>query len=352
MKNFIKGGYGLLYNLIAGLTLAAVIGCSAWIPVLSLLVLGCVKMPAGSLFMAVQKEIWIADIIESLWRNNQFLEYAFNADQYVLAGKVVHIPQAGAAPAVSKNRGTLPATVAKRTDTDITYSIDEYTTDPILIPNADTVEVSYDKRQSVLAETLSSISQTVADWMLFNWAPSSATQILRTSGALVTAHMPSATTTRKKFMMADLKAAQKLMDKQDVPLTDRYAMLSADMYDQITDEMTATQYRDFSNTYDAAKGIMGEVYGFKIMKRSYVLCYDNTATPVVKQPGAAGAATDNDAVLVWQKNMVERALGTVDFFDNIGNPTYYGDIYSALVRMGGRKRRTDDKGVIAIVQTP
>jgi hypothetical protein len=352
MKKVLKGLYGLLYNFFVGLAIATVVGCAAWIPITGLFALGCIKMPSGVAFMAVQKEIWIADIIESLWRNNQFLEFAFNADQYVLAGKVVHIPQAGAAPAVSKNRGTLPATVAKRTDTDITYAIDEFTTDPVLIPNADTVEVSYDKRQSVLAETLSSISQTVADWMLYNWSPSAAVQILRTSGALVAAHMPSATTTRKKFMLADLKAANKLMDKQDVPLTDRYCMMSADMYDQITDEMTATQYRDFSNAYDAAKGIMGEVYGFKIMKRSYVLCYDNTATPVVKQPGAAGAATDNDAVLCWQKNMVERALGTVDFFDNVGDPTYYGDIYSSLVRMGGRKRRADDKGVVAIIQTP
>jgi hypothetical protein len=164
--------------------------------------------------------------------------------------------------------------------------------------------------------------------------------------------MPGATTTRKKFALADLKAAQKLMDKQDVPLQDRYVLMSADMYDQITDEMTPTQYRDFSNAYDVTKGIMGEIYGFKIMKRSYVLAYDNVATPVVKQPGAAGAATDNDAVLVWQKNMVERAKGEVKFFEDLGSSTYYGDIYSALVRMGGRKRRANGEGVIAIVQTP
>lgn len=38
------------------------------------------------------------------------------------------------------------------------------------------------------------------------------------------------------------------------------------------------------------------------------------------------------------------------FFEDEGNPQYYGDIYSALVRMGGRIRREDQKGVVAIVQ--
>jgi hypothetical protein len=64
----------------------------------------------------------------------------------------------------------------------------------------------------------------------------------------------------------------------------------------------------------------------------------------------AGSATDNAAVLCWQKNSVERALGMVDFFEDLGNPTYYGDIYSALVRVGGRIRRSDGKGILAIVQ--
>ncbi|MFQ8805871.1 MAG: hypothetical protein ACLR8Y_13235 [Alistipes indistinctus] len=45
-----------------------------------------------------------------------------------------------------------------------------------------------------------------------------------------------------------------------------------------------------------------------------------------------------------------RCQGDVKFFEDEGNPQYYGDIYSGLVRMGGRKRRADQKGVIAIVQ--
>ena len=105
--------------------------------------------------MAVEREIWEGDIVEKLYAENPHLSLCVNADQYVLAGKVVHIPQAGAAPDVVKNRSSLPAAVKKRTDTDITYPLDEYTSDPVHISNAETIEPSYDKRMSVMADTRS-----------------------------------------------------------------------------------------------------------------------------------------------------------------------------------------------------
>lgn len=343
----------ILFNLVMGIILASVTGGGAMAAVgiggvLSLLP----KMSiAGTLQMAVQKEIWENDIIESLWADNAFLNYAVNVDNYVLAGKVVHIPQAGSAPGVKTNRTTLPATVTKRTDTDVTYAIDEITSDPVLIPNADTVELSYDKRTSVTAETRAAINDAAALTMLRNWAPTLATAILRTSGTTaVPAHTNGATGNRKAFTLADLKKAQKLMNKDNVPSEGRYAMLDAEMYDQITNEMTANQNRDFLAAYDEKSGVMGKLYGFNILMRSETIRYTNDATPAPKLFSDADAATDNAAAICWQRTMVERALGEVKFFEDMGNPTYYGDIYSSLVRIGGRKRRADGKGVVAIVQ--
>jgi len=300
--------------------------------------------------MAIQVEIWQQDIIEGLWSDNQFLNAAVNEDQYVLAGKVVHIPNAGGPPAVTKNRTSLPATVTKRTDVDVTYPLDEFTSDPVLIPDAESVELSYDKRNSVLSETKMAQYENVAASVLVNWAPDTAIQIIRTTGAAVAAHTPSATGNRKAFVLADLKTAQKVLNTQNYPQADRYALLDADMYDQFTASLTATQQTDFSRAYDEKAGVLGKLFGFNIMMRSSVLVFDNAATPVVKAVGAAGAAADNAAVLCWHKSAVGRAMGDVKFSENTGDPTYYGDIYSSLIRMGGRKRRLDKKGVIAIVQ--
>lgn len=310
-------------------------------------VLYLIKTPAikGVFTAGIQKEIWEADIVANLFKNNQFLNYAFNADQYVLQGKVVHIPNAGGTPSVSKNRSSLPATVGQRTDVDITYNLDEYTSDPVLIPNADTVELSYDKRQSVTGEAQSALRETVAENLLVKWAP---TTVLKTTGSAVAASAPSGTGNRKAIVLADLQAAMKALNKNDIPNESRYALFSAEMYDQFITSLSATQYRDFSQAYDPVNGILGRLYGFNIMMRSSVLIYD--ASYAVKAVGAAGATTDNEAVLCWQQNSVERALGEVKFFEDMQNPLYYGDIYSFLVRMGGRIRRNDSKGVLVIAQ--
>ena len=66
--------------------------------------------------MPLQPEIWQADIVENLYRDNAFLMEATNGDQYVTGGRAVHIPQAGQPSNVVANRASLPATVLKRTD--------------------------------------------------------------------------------------------------------------------------------------------------------------------------------------------------------------------------------------------
>lgn len=300
---------------------------------------------------SIQKEIWQDHIEGNLFKNNEFLLASTDAGQYVLQGKVVHIPQSGATATVAKNRGTVPATVVQRTDIDVTYVLDEYTTDPILIPNAETYELSYSKRESVLGEYESSLRETIAENMLISWSPTDTTGlIVRTSGASTATHLAGTTGTRKKFTVNDLKNAQLQLNKQNVPMEGRYALMSADMFQQLTDDMSATQYRDFSAAYDVKDGVLGRLFGFNVMMRGSVVSYNNAVLPVVNDYGASAAATDNDGVLCWQLNAVERALGQITFFERIGDPTYYGDVYSVSVRMGSRMRRADAKGIVAIVQ--
>ena len=250
-----------------------------------------------------------------------------------------------------KNRTSVPATVVQRTDTDITYVLDEFTTDPILIPNAETFELSYNKRESVLSEYESSLRQTVADNLLIDWSPTGGTGlVIRTTGASTTTTLAGTTGNRKKFTVADLKNAQWQLNKQNIPMEGRYALISADMFQQLTDDMSATQYRDFSAAYDVKDGVLGRLFGFNIMMRGGVVTYTNDVAPVVNPYGATPAATDNDGVLCWQISAVERALGQIKFFERIGDPTFYGDVYSVSVRMGARIRRSDAKGIVAIVQ--
>lgn len=312
------------------------------------------QMVSPHVFGAVEVEIWSKHIQDNLFKGVEWLTNCFRADEHVLSGKVVHIPQAGAAPAAQKNRSVFPGTVYRRSDADVTYALDEFTTDPIAIADADTKQLSYDKRASALTEHMGVLQEMVADNIIINWAPSLATSQLRTSSATnYPAHLPAATGTRKGLTLNDMKKASSLLTKQKISKMDRYALMSQDMFDQLEDEVRLTSTRDYSRIEDPTTGIIAKLYTFNIVVvPNATPIYNNAGTPVVKAYGAAGAITDNDSVICYQKNALELAMGDVKFFANEGDPTHYGDIYSALVNAGGRIRRNDQKGVVAIIQIP
>lgn len=296
--------------------------------------------------MAVQKEIWQRTIIEGLFADENFMSKAVNDDMYVNEGKKVHIPNAGAPSGVVLDRDSLPATVYKRTDLDVDYTLHELSTNPILIPYADMVELSYNKRNSVIDQDRKELIFKAAEAMLANWLPAAANRV-QTTGQAVAAWTPSATGLRKKITPADVAALQLRMNADNVPQTDRYLLLDANMYQQLLDGMTQTQAIGFFQAADVKRGVMGMLYGFEVMVRSTV--YRFAADGTLKAYGAAGAATDLAGGLAWQRDSVSRALGEVKMFDQIDNPLYYGDVYSFLVRVGGAIRRYDKKGVYAIV---
>lgn len=298
--------------------------------------------------MAIQREIWERSIVENLFADNSFLSKAYNADEYVNQGKIVHIPQASAPSAVVKNRTQKPATAKQRTDSDLTFEMAEFTTDPIYIPHADTVELSYDKRESVLRNDKLQLADVVAKDFLYNWSPSK-TNTVSTSGAAVAAHVhDKATGTRLAVTRKDIFALMTRFNRQNIPQEDRYLLLDAEMYSQLMQELSAQEAMAFHAQADLKNGVMGKLLSFNIMQRSTAALY--AADGSKKSWDATGAATDVAAALAWQKECVVRALGEVRAFENEGDPTWYGDIYSFLVRAGGRIRRSDEKGVVALIQ--
>jgi hypothetical protein len=309
-----------------------------------------VKKTKGVRYAGVDMEIWVNYIMERFWKDNNFLKFAFNEDVYVVGGKYVHIPQPGSMPNIVKNRATFPAAAVRRTDTDILYALDEYTTDPTHIEDAEKVQLSYDKIDSVIGDHLNSLNQTVADDILTKWLTGiPGTAIVRTGGASAASAVAGQTGNRLAMVHTDLRKCQLALNLQNAPDTERYTLLEANMADQLFDSLSNTQYRDFSQYADAANGVIGKLYGFNIMVRSNVVMASNA--DAVNPLGAATLATDNTVSICWQKNAVTRALGEVKFFEDVNRPEYYGDLYSALLRSGARRRRGDDTGVIALVQS-
>ena len=118
----------LLVAVIVAMGVGTVFGAGAGVAVLGASAL--VKVPQGALGMSVVPEIWTDFIVGNLFKNNEFLLQSVDESQYVLQGSVVHVPQAGAPSGVKRNRTQLPATITRRSDVDVTYALDEFTTDP------------------------------------------------------------------------------------------------------------------------------------------------------------------------------------------------------------------------------
>lgn len=296
--------------------------------------------------MALQVEIWIKSIIEGLFANNTFAARSVDHSEFV-DNKTVHVPNAGAAPNVEKNRTVYPATVTEREDVDLTYSIDEFTVDPIRIPHAETVELSYNKRESITRQSRRKLAQDIYDSLIYNWIPAGV-KVVETTGENVAAHIKDATGNRKLMTKKTVEEVQTLFDEWELPEEGRCILLDARMYNQLMHSMTDTEQNNFLSCADPVRGVIGKYLGFDFYKRSKVA--KTAADKTVKPWSAANAATDCAAGLAWQEDCVSRSLGESVLFDDQGNPLYYGDIISFLQRAGGHSIRADKSGVILIKQ--
>ena len=233
------------------------------------------------------------------------------------AGKMVHVPNAGAIAEVKVNRTSFPATVGSRTDADLSYELKEFSTDPIRIANAEQYELSYDKRNSVIGSSRAALQQAVYSYLL--------TQIA--TGAPASGKVVAATFTKKALQ--DVRA---VFDKADVPLNDRAVVLTPEAYIQLLADLTDSEAIAFTASANAATGKVGQLYGFTVYERSVV---DTTASSKV-------------SAVAWQKSCVSRALGQIDLFEDQKSATMYGDVISAALRAGGGIVRSDKKGVAAV----
>ena len=296
--------------------------------------------------MALEKEIWLSAIIAGLFADNSFAARSINHSEFV-NGKTVHVPNAGSGPSVQKNRSSLPGSIASVADNDLTYSIAEFTTDPVLVKNAEKVELSYSKREAVISSSRANMFEAVYQDLIYGWVPASPTT-QATLGIGETAHITSATGTRNKMNKKTVLAIKAKFDADNIPSTGRYILLDSVMYNQLLDDMTDSETNRFLAGADPANGTIGFYMSFNFYMRSQVAKTTNAG--VLKAWTASASATDSAAGLAWHEQSVSRAIGETEFFDNDKRAEYYGDIMSFLVRAGGSAIRYDKKGIILIYQ--
>jgi hypothetical protein len=310
----------------------------------------------------VRIEAFIKDIQENLYRGAEFVKQSVSHDQYV-DDYAVHVPQAGNNVTVIKNRLILPATVVERNDDQVIYNLDEYTTDPILIRNIEKIQLSYDKRMSVMKNKIQLINQQIGDDAAYNWAaglyvPTTVDGVYQTTGTLTalsnaiypTLFQNGATGSRRLTQLLDILQLKNKMDRDNVPQDGRFILFPSDMWaDLINTNITILGSRLYLPDDEMVKdGAVAKIFGFNIFQRPTVNVFVGGANPTLKAVGAAGAATDTLGALAWQQDCVAKAQGAIKFFAREDDPAYYGSYYSALVMFHNVALRKDAKGIAAL----
>ena len=313
--------------------------------------------------MAIIQEVWVKDVQNSLNQNADFLPMSTDHSAYVAFG-TVHVPQSGANPTALVNPTSFPLTISTRVDTDLTYAMNQFALQPTIISNLDELQISYDKRQSVIGQQMSTLTEIIGNTVANTWSATGAANIIRTTGATGGSLSTGSTGTRALVALVDIANLAKKLDKDNVPSQGRKLLMNADMFWELftISEVVRASYNGFqmaNGNNTLSTGVVAQLFGFEIYKRPTVAIYDNTATPVLKALTSGyytAATTDNLACIAWHPNYVSRALGAMtpmyDAGDNgNGKPEYLGCIFNMAVMLGSAKLRTDSKGVCALVQT-
>lgn len=314
------------------------------------------KTEAGAA-LAVEVEIWENMIAENLYEDHPWMLRSKNRNDRIITGpggvQVVHIPQAGEKVNVVKNREQYPIPVVIRNDSDITYSLDKFSTDGMLLTEAEKYQLSYDKAMSLLRDAGFSTQDTLALELAHRWATTKAANIVRSTGASAATYLPGTTGNRKKFLPDDLASAKTIINKQtkkkNRSTQGLWALMGYDAYNQLKSN---ADIRD-RDKMDALGAVwegseLRRLHGFELYVDDQRPRY--TAAAELKSLTAADAATDNDAILCFDEEFIHRAVGTVKFYEDTDNALYQGDLYSAFVMAGGRQERKDEEGCAAVVQ--
>jgi len=278
-------------------------------------------------------EIIRAFALEALAKNIAFWDRARNADGDVIKGQKVWHPNLAAPAAIVRNRTVLPAIIGQKVDVTTDYTLDNYSTDPVLVSFLEGI-FTYDKYNQHMGQDMRAVSEDIAGMLLYYWAANvPAAYIIRTKAASdsVAPHIPGATGNRRAVVPADFKEARQVMTKASIPQEGRIAVIDTDMLGTLTDNFLNTTNRDYTSIYNPSTGKLEKLEGFEIIEVPFAMAFSNAGTPAALTPitDGGGRVTDfgaaaNGGALLYHPDFVERAVGDLKVFENLNDATMYG----------------------------
>ncbi|HSW64975.1 MAG TPA: hypothetical protein VLH56_16935 [Dissulfurispiraceae bacterium] len=320
MKTIIILFTSILFNIVMGVAIAPVLGVDPLWTVGGLNALALIPKGATGLMAGVNKEIWIAEILEKFYPDWSFLREARGMDEFV-ENNTINLAEAGVDPNVLVNNTTYPIPFARREDIPLALPLDTYDTENTLVRNIEEIESAYNKMQSVLAGHKNSLLNFFSRRAAHAYAPNSnttQTPVIATSGALVDGF--------RVITLKDILDLATRFDEIDAPEGSRVLVMNPRHLRQLADE-DAKLFKGFLGTTSGF-----DLFGFKVYKYSQTPLY-NASTGAKKAFGSAAApTTDTPASIAFINTEVMRAQGTIEMFARMKDPGERGDVLGFQMR--------------------
>jgi len=308
--------------------------------------------------MAVQRELWLNTIEGHLYKGFEAIKAVATDDSAFVNATKVHIPNAGAMPKVRRNVNSFPYATTERADTTVEYSLLPFRIGPVRLGWSDLLQLSYDKFQDVVKDQMGGLDEAIKDWAISQWwthNAGAADRLVSTTATAVELNWLNSGGGNLKVMTgADVRKAGAILNKEKFPATDRYLIADYVMFRQLLDDVSYNAAR--IEIVGGLSATIDNIYGFKVFQLPYVAAVSaNSGTVTTIAPNDDSTIThDTNArpvALAFHKSAVGFAWTTPKVFDNTNDADYFGDKLSAEVYGGGKYRRADGKGVVAIRAT-
>jgi hypothetical protein len=307
--------------------------------------------------MAVQKQVWLPAIQENLYKGFEVLRSVASDDSAYVNNITVHVPNAGAAPTVTRGNSTYPVAITERADADVDYNLTNFEIGPVRLGWADGLQLSYNKVQSITSDFMGNMSEHMQKYICSQWYTYDASTIVSTTATATALNWlgGAATGDLRVLKGADVRKAAEILDRQKFPSNDRYLLLDYKMYWQLLADVSYNTNR--IEVLGGFQSAIDNIYGFKVIQLPYVAAVSansgavTTYTPNALDGSFTYVAASRPIGLAFHKSAVSFAWTAPKPFSLDGDPTMFGDILSASVYGGGKYRRSSANGVVAIRAT-
>lgn len=313
MRTFITFFYGFIA---IALMTACISVPTGWNPILvgsALTVTSFfITIPKGILAAGLNKEIWLAEIMEGFYADDMWVSELRDFDAFVENDKI-NLAEAGVNPDVIINNVTYPVPIADRNDTPVSIELDTFDTENTSIKNANLVELVYNKLQSVIFGHKKALRMGFMERGAHAIAPAANTAftpVLKCSGT-------NDGSGYKKMTFDDILAAQVAFDEAEIPDDGGRRMIISAIHLSHLKSEDSKLYKEMLKDK--------EIYGFKIIKQaSKRLPKYDTADDSKVAFGAVAPGTAQTASLFYHKDEVCRAKGTEEMYYQAAenNPRY------------------------------